>query len=100
MPVSYQMPSDRREWQHFVRAYLKAIMLLRGFTYQTLSEALSSKLGVEMHADQLRKLIHRGAFKAEFLLQCAMLCMHAHTHTHTHTPTHACIWHTRNNEKI
>jgi len=72
MPVSYQMPMDRRGWQHFVRAYLKAIMLLRGFTYQTLSEALSSKLGVEMHADQLRKLIHRGAFKAEFLLQCAV----------------------------
>lgn len=72
MPVSYPMPTDKRSWQHFVRAYLKAIMLLRGYSYQTLSEALSSKLGIDMHQDQLRKLIHRGAFKAEFLLQCAV----------------------------
>lgn len=72
MPISRQIPTDPEGWRKFMRAYLRAIMLLRGFDHHQLAEALSSKFGIEMNYDQLRKLTHRGTFKAEFLIQCVV----------------------------
>lgn len=72
MPIQRKTPSNAAEWKKFMRTYLRAIMLLRGYDHNQLAEALSSKFGIEMHYDQLRKLTHRGTFKAEFLIQCVV----------------------------
>ncbi|WP_420607274.1 DUF6471 domain-containing protein [Novosphingopyxis sp.] len=46
-------------------------MMLRGYTYATLADALSSKFGLETNETQVRHLVNRGAFRAEFFLQAA-----------------------------
>ena len=71
MPITYKVPADRAGWKRFTRAYLKALMLLRGYNYATLADELSSKFGLETNETQVRHLVNRGAFRAEFFLQAA-----------------------------
>jgi len=71
MPITYEIPTDRAGWKRFIRAYLKALMLLKGYNYATLADELSSKFGLETNETQVRHLINRGAFRAEFFLQAA-----------------------------
>ena len=71
MPITYKIPADRTGWKRFTRAYLKALMPLRGYSYATLADELSSKFGLETNETQVRHLVNRGAFRAEFFLQAA-----------------------------
>lgn len=71
MPITYKIPADRAGWKQFTRAYLKALMLLRGYSYARLADELSSKFGLETNETQVRHLVNRGAFRAEFFLQAA-----------------------------
>lgn len=71
MRLSHKMPVGHEEWRLFMRSYLKAMMMLRGETYEDLAVKLSSKFGIKMGHTQLRHLVNRGTFRAEIFLQCA-----------------------------
>lgn len=72
MRTAIELPTSREEWRLFVRSYLKALMMLRGYNYAALAKELSSQFDMQMGEAQLRHLINRGSFKAELLLQCAV----------------------------
>jgi hypothetical protein len=63
--------ADKTEWEKKATNLLKAELARRGLSYEDLSVALATKLGVEKTAINLNKTINLGKFGFDFFLQCA-----------------------------
>lgn len=67
--MDHRTPIDDATWERLVKNLLRAEMMRRGVSYETLAQRLAD-VGVTDNAQNLRNKVARGRFTAPFFAQC------------------------------